>query len=494
MSDKWRFLLVVAALIFPLEFLQAQPRLTSSASGAAGRLDGENFVLEDRRNRFTFPQDKSLIVYFEWDADPGDYALTATWKDPAGKIGFISTDVRMRTTSRKLRAYWEYYLAEGMPSGYWQVEVRANGQPAGSHAFELVIPEAARETAKKAPAPPTLDELYKLRASIVFLHRHAADGRVLDTSSGFVIRDGRILTAFQAVDGAHHVMIEYSGGRKERVDRLLAWDARRDWALLPASTDGHPPLEISERTPAIGDRLIVFSVEAELTRVIGGIDLAGRVQDRQAGELLHLNPNLPFAAVGGPLLDEYGKVIGLVIGNLLPGSRGPMLGMGTSPEFYNRLTSFNRVLPIGAIPAEPAPGEGLFTTLVEKGVFVRPLAPHENFIAAGTARQTPREDGILRAGEEMARFSRRDPQVVLMSLWALRQKQKRVEGMVSAKVHATDNSVRVAAPPLLLKLTKTLPVRHTISFSPSVLPAGIYRVDLEWDGRTVWRTFLEITE
>lgn len=47
------------------------PRLIRSLSGPSGRVVGPKFVFDDTRNRFVFPQDKSLTVYFEWEAQPG---------------------------------------------------------------------------------------------------------------------------------------------------------------------------------------------------------------------------------------------------------------------------------------------------------------------------------------------------------------------------------------------------------------------------------------
>lgn len=154
----------------------------------------------------------------------------------------------------------------------------------------------------------------------------------------------------------------------------------------------------------------------------------------------------------------------------------------------------SEALQIRAIPAEPDLRPTPLAKLVESGVFAAPLRPNQNFIAAGTAKQPPAEDGVLRASEEVARFSRRDPQVLVMSLWALRENQKRFEGMISAKVYDLANTVRVQAPPVKLKINKRLPVRHTFSFAPIALPGGVYRADLLWDDKVVWRTFIEISE
>jgi len=38
------------------------------------------------------------------------------------------------------------------------------------------------------------------------------------------------------------------------------------------------------------------------------------------------------------------------------------------------------------------------------------------------------------------------------------------------------------------------PTRISFAFSPSPLQVGIYRIDLLWDGRPTWRTFIRISE
>jgi hypothetical protein len=76
-------------------------------------------------------------------------------------------------------------------------------------------------------------------------------------------------------------------------------------------------------------------------------------------------------------------------------------------------------------------------------------------------------------------------------LWA--QKSKLSEGLVSAKVYDEQNHLRVTITPKKVSLSPT-PSRLTFSLPTSALKPGISRIDLIWDDRPVWRTFVRLTE
>lgn len=84
------------------ELRGAETRLLRALSGPSGKTVGAQFVLDEIRSRFVYPQDREVIVYFEWDAPPGDHALTGIWKDPNGTPTSISQDIRMQTTTRQM--------------------------------------------------------------------------------------------------------------------------------------------------------------------------------------------------------------------------------------------------------------------------------------------------------------------------------------------------------------------------------------------------------
>lgn len=57
---------------------QAPPagfRLIRSVSGPSGEVVGSRFVMDEVRSKFTVPDDKAVVVYFEWDGPPGEHEL-----------------------------------------------------------------------------------------------------------------------------------------------------------------------------------------------------------------------------------------------------------------------------------------------------------------------------------------------------------------------------------------------------------------------------------
>jgi serine/threonine protein kinase len=113
-------------------------RVVRSMVGPSGRLEGSKFVLNESRNRFIYPVDKSLKVYFEWEARPGKHVLSAVWRQPDGQLGSVSPEVSIVANTKELACYWTYNLHPSMMPGIWVVEIRIDGLPAGSHWFEIV--------------------------------------------------------------------------------------------------------------------------------------------------------------------------------------------------------------------------------------------------------------------------------------------------------------------------------------------------------------------
>src|ERR1700722_10198915 len=81
--------------------------------------------------------DKSFMVYFEWDGPPGAHVLSGLWKAPDGRVVQVSPDVKIESKTTELTCYWTYTIDPQTMPGVWSLEVRIDGQPAGSHNFEI---------------------------------------------------------------------------------------------------------------------------------------------------------------------------------------------------------------------------------------------------------------------------------------------------------------------------------------------------------------------
>ncbi len=468
--------------------------MVRSISGPSGRTEGPRFVIDEPRNRFVYPQDKSFVVYFEWDAPPGQHTLTALWKQPDGRVASISPDVRVDTANRELKCYWTYILAIGMQGGVWTVEIRIDGQPAGSHSFELLGTDQP-QLSTQAPAPksspkPTLDEIYRsVTRSLVWVYKLDDGGRREDTASGFVVGKNQIATAFQAIDSTLKVQVEFAGGRIESADEVLAFSRLGDWAVLKVETGDAPALELGDpATIAVGERLIACNVEAG-GRIIGGVDVGGWRNVAGFGARIQFYPYLPNEAAGGPLLSASGRVLGIVGGSMTPGARIGKRALQVSSSVWN--SSPQAAVPVSVVPRQlPAAGRKL-TELESQGVLTPPIRPVEEFLYGGTALYLPKDPG-QGLPTVVSEFSRKDPQIWIYSLW--QQKGKRSKGMASAKIYDENSRLRGEIQPKKAVSLTQVPSRLGFSFVPGPLNPGVYRIDLCWGGQAVWRTFVKISE
>jgi hypothetical protein len=296
-------------------------QMIRSQSGPSGTVIRSRFVLDAIRNRFVYPEDKSLMVYFECKAPKGKYAQNVYWKDPQGRTVVISPEIKMEIQGGELNSYWAFLLDNVKLSGIWSAELRINGQSVGSHLFELVVPEPpAAPVVTPPPDPPSMNELYqKLSKSLAWINKLDRVGRRVGRLTGFVVGQDSVLTAFQAINSAMSLEVEFENGTKTTTDEIIAYSQSQDWILLKVNTQDIPAIEIgSPRSIVIGEQLIVFSVAGGYSRTIGAVDISGRGKAPGFEERIQFNPSqLPLSAVGGPLLDFYGKAVGVLGGCVL---------------------------------------------------------------------------------------------------------------------------------------------------------------------------------
>jgi hypothetical protein len=213
----------------------------------------------------------------------------------------------------------------------------------------------------------------------------------------------------------------------------------------------------------------------------------------KGGERVIIADPLHRRAIGAPLLNEYGEVIGLIGGNPIPGA-GLLhdLNVVGPPTLGDNLRG-TLALPISLITRR-APG-GSATTLRElaaSGQFEPVLVGSRNIMRATLSRGLTRKGDIAEGVDERSEYSRRDQQAAVVIGWYPKEKLK---GFPALRVYDLDNhllSEDKAKKPISLSPGKLV---YSIWQVPLTnLPAGTYRIDVLLDASPAWRTFFRITE
>lgn len=177
------------------------------------------------------------------------------------------------------------------------------------------------------------DDIYKIaEKAVVTIKIYDKAGTHLSSGSGFFIdAEGTLATAHHVIDGAYSMKIEMLDGTTHNVKNVVAFDVNRDIALLRADlTYKNDFLEIEKNGITPGETAYSFGSSLGF---LDGSFASGVVASplretlvEEGGEetYLELQYTAPVSSgnSGGPILNSYGHVIGIVtygytIGNSL---------------------------------------------------------------------------------------------------------------------------------------------------------------------------------
>jgi S1-C subfamily serine protease len=214
------------------------------------------------------------------------------------------------------------------------VLLRDGGAEAPARAAPSASPSAS-------DAPLTVAEVYQtLLPSVVRIETTggSGSGRTMAesaTGTGVIANaNGTILTALHVVDGAKQIKVSYADGSSTAAT-VAASDSKQDIAMLtPAKLPETVVPAVLGGGAGVGDSVVAIGNPLGLTAtttsgVVSGLD---RVMTRQAGGdisgLIQFDAAVNPGSSGGPLLNDRGQVIGIVIALANPTDAGTFIGIG----------------------------------------------------------------------------------------------------------------------------------------------------------------------
>jgi len=205
-----------------------------------------------------------------------------------------------------------------------------------------VTESIARALASATPLPAFSEQVYKvIRPSLVLIESQGKDangGEEHSLGSGVVINDqGDILTSLHVVTGSTQISLTFADGTESSAEVSVA-QPEQDIAVLSAST---PPKEIFPATlgnpgaMSVGDEAFAvgnpFGLYSSMSSgVISGFDRSFQPANssyRLQG-LIQIDAAVNPGNSGGPLLNRYGEVIGIVTGLVNPTEQNFFVGVG----------------------------------------------------------------------------------------------------------------------------------------------------------------------
>lgn len=199
------------------------------------------------------------------------------------------------------------------------------------------------EVLASATPPPAYSTLVyqAIRPSLVFIQIEApgVDGEIDNgIGSGVVInQDGDILTSLHVVEDADDIQLIFADGSQSSGE-VIASQPENDIAVLRAN---QPPAELvpailgSPQAMRVGDEAFVVGHPLGLygsmsAGVISGFDRSFRRPDtkEELEGLIQIDAAVNPGNSGGPLLNRYGQVVGIVTALVNPTKQEVFIGIG----------------------------------------------------------------------------------------------------------------------------------------------------------------------
>lgn len=172
------------------------------------------------------------------------------------------------------------------------------------------------------PDPRMTEVGQQVRESVLKVNAGAPACRNDSEGTGWVYRDGLVVTNAHVVAGAEDVSVQIGGVGRPYDAQIVAFDPGRDIAVLRAPDLGVPALPLGERAAVGQDSVVVgypengpYTISPSRVRDVmqaRGLDIYHR--DTVTREIYSLRGIVRPGNSGGPLLDSDGDVIGLVFG------------------------------------------------------------------------------------------------------------------------------------------------------------------------------------
>lgn len=201
---------------------------------------------------------------------------------------------------------------------------------------------AARQLASATPPPANSAEVYQIILPSLVVVQSQRDGgdpnHRNSIGTGVIVNiEGDILTARHVVAGAARIRVAFTDGsqvqaellgERPELDIAVLRPARPPDLVVPAVLGSSAGIRVGDEAYAVGNPLgLVASISAG---VISGLDRSydlGDGQGRLEG-LIQFDAAVNPGNSGGPLLNRYGQVIGIVTALANPSDQDFFIGIG----------------------------------------------------------------------------------------------------------------------------------------------------------------------
>jgi hypothetical protein len=288
-----------------------------------------------------------------------------------------------------------------------------------------------------------------------------------------------------ALDGTDRIEAILSDGSRLRVDALQTFNRKQDWAVIV----GGPSENVSQAIAAggstkVGDRCYSLEGAVNGSRVLVDGAVTGQLNAPASGGRLIVQWINGSGMPGAPVMNEFGEIVGIVGGTLVPGTSS----IGELLHFRAELKGVP-VIPQMLVRMQPNAVAASLADLRASGAVLPALQGNEHVLNAGFALKLQKGTTAVGFSDQRDEFAAAEKTFIAFISW---NAQARVKGSLILRLVDDANRTVAESKPSKLDLRASVPVVSKWDLTiPTV--AGWYRADFLLDGKPVYRAFVKIS-
>jgi hypothetical protein len=293
-----------------------------------------------------------------------------------------------------------------------------------------------------------------------------------------------VATSFSLINGAARLRVSPAKGPGIELTEILAFDRRRDWALLRIIGLGDPPSSPTKGAEVVGNGCATLGITADGAYSVTSCEIVGVNQYPNVGERLSVSLFNGNASPGAPVINDYGEILGVISEGLNPGAnRIQVLAMSQMLAPLQTL-----VIPVAALIPPDGSSPVTLAELATRGVFTPPVVHSRHILSGGFASKILRDGARTQPIDQRTEFSLQDKTITVFVTW---EPKELLKGIIVLRILDQDNKV----------LGETKPQKATLkvgsltfsSWEFNVPPAeGVYRTDVLLGPDVAWRGFFRV--
>ena len=231
---------------------------------------------------------------------------------------------------------------------------QSGGDSASSPSASSGQSKGGEKPDKPSPIPPpklTTAQIADLATpSVVVVENFNEDGEKVGQGSGYVYSaDGTVITNYHVVRGAQSLGVHFPNKASVRVDSLLGYSIENDVAAIQIPEISVPPLATQpSQQIKVGDHVVAVGAPLGLESTVSE-GIVSALRDVSGTHIIQTTASISPGSSGGPLLNDYGKVIGVTTSQVRDGQS---LNFVVASSHISDLLSHQRRMTLAELIAE----------------------------------------------------------------------------------------------------------------------------------------------